>query len=143
MGNEPDALSTATASAAEGGAVDRALGTPSPANSGTAGSTPERLGPWWKQLASGALRLSAFSMPQSIFSDAGAAITAAREVDMSDGSTVQEGHDVSPAAIVDEDLLDWDARIAVPPPRRRGTIRVRLVYKGRAKPPPIADVDQE
>lgn len=34
----------------------------------------------------------------------------------------------------DADLLDWDAQIVTPPPRRRGTIQVRLAYRGRARP---------
>ena len=34
----------------------------------------------------------------------------------------------------EEDLLDWDAAIVTPPPRPSGTIRVRLIYKGRSKP---------
>ena len=35
------------------------------------------------------------------------------------------------------DLLNWDAAIVTPPPRRSGTIRVKLKYKGRSKPFPI------
>ena len=35
-----------------------------------------------------------------------------------------------------EDILNWDVAITPPPPRRSGTIRVRLVYKGRSKPFP-------
>ena len=34
----------------------------------------------------------------------------------------------------EEDILDWDAAIVTPPPRPSGTIRVRLIYKGRSKP---------
>ena len=34
------------------------------------------------------------------------------------------------------DILDWDAAI-VTPPRPSGTIRVRLIYKGRSKPMPV------
>ena len=34
----------------------------------------------------------------------------------------------------EEDILDWDAAIVIPPPRPSGTIRVRLIYKGRSKP---------
>ncbi len=37
----------------------------------------------------------------------------------------------------EEDLLDWDAAIVTPPPRPSGTIRVRLIYKGRSKPMPV------
>ena len=36
----------------------------------------------------------------------------------------------------EEDILDWDAAIVTPPPRRFGTIQVRLIYKGRRKPFP-------
>ena len=39
----------------------------------------------------------------------------------------------------EEDILDWDAAIVTPPPRRSGTIRVRLIYKGRSKPMPVED----
>ncbi len=37
----------------------------------------------------------------------------------------------------EDDLLNWDVAITPPPPRRSGTIRVKLVYKGRSKPLPI------
>ena len=36
----------------------------------------------------------------------------------------------------DEDILDWDAYIEAPPPRRSGTIKVKLIYIGRGKPIP-------
>lgn len=39
----------------------------------------------------------------------------------------------------DEDILDWDAYIEAPPPRRSGTIKVRFKYIGRSKPIPIDD----
>ena len=39
----------------------------------------------------------------------------------------------------EEDILNWDAVIVPPPPRRSGTIRVKLIYKGRSKPIPIED----
>ena len=37
----------------------------------------------------------------------------------------------------EEDILNWDVAITPPPPRRSGTIRVRLIYKGRSKPLPV------
>jgi len=37
----------------------------------------------------------------------------------------------------EEDILNWDAAIITPPPRPSGTIRVRLIYKGRRKPMPV------
>ena len=37
----------------------------------------------------------------------------------------------------EDDLLDWDAHIATPPPRKSGTIRVKLKYVGRSKPMPL------
>ena len=37
----------------------------------------------------------------------------------------------------EEDILDWNAAIITPPPRPSGTIRVRLIYKGRRKPMPV------
>ena len=43
----------------------------------------------------------------------------------------------------EEDLLDWDAAITPPPPRRSGTIRVRLIYKGRSKPFPVENFWEE
>lgn len=43
----------------------------------------------------------------------------------------------------EEDLLDWDAVIIPPPPRRSGTIRVRLIYKGRSKPFPVENFWEE
>ena len=39
----------------------------------------------------------------------------------------------------EEDILNWDAVVVPPPPRRSGTIRVRLIYKGRSKPIPVED----
>ncbi len=43
----------------------------------------------------------------------------------------------------EEDLLDWDAAIVTPPPRPLGTIRVRLIYKGRSKPIPVENPWEE
>lgn len=40
-------------------------------------------------------------------------------------------------AYSEEDILNWEAIIEVPPPRPSGTIRVKLKYKGRSKPTPI------
>ena len=34
----------------------------------------------------------------------------------------------------EEAVLDWDATIPEPPPKRKGTINVKLTYKGRSKP---------
>ena len=39
----------------------------------------------------------------------------------------------------EEDILNLDAVIVTPPPRRSGTIRVKLIYKGRSKPIPVED----
>ena len=39
----------------------------------------------------------------------------------------------------EEDILNWDVAIAIPPPRSSGTIRVKLKYTGRSKPIPIED----
>lgn len=36
-------------------------------------------------------------------------------------------------------ILDWDACLETPPPRPAGTIRVRLNFRGRGKPIPLAD----
>ena len=43
----------------------------------------------------------------------------------------------------EEDILDWDAAIVTPPPRPSGTIRVKLIYKGRSKPLPVEDPREE
>ena len=43
----------------------------------------------------------------------------------------------------EEDILDWDAAIVIPPPRPSGTIRVRLIYKGRSKPIPVENPWEE
>lgn len=43
----------------------------------------------------------------------------------------------------EEDILNWDVAITPPPPRRSGTIRVRLIYKGRSKPFPIENPWEE
>jgi hypothetical protein len=44
-----------------------------------------------------------------------------------------------PPAVDESEVLNWDVAIAVPPVRPRGTIRVRLRYRGRAKPLPVED----
>lgn len=43
----------------------------------------------------------------------------------------------------EEDLLNWDVAITPPPPRRSGTIRVKLIYKGRSKPFPVENFWEE
>lgn len=43
----------------------------------------------------------------------------------------------------EEDILNWDAVITPPPPRQSGTIRVRLIYKGRSKPFPVENFWEE
>ena len=43
----------------------------------------------------------------------------------------------------EEDILNWDAAIITPPPRPSGTIRVKLIYKGRRKLMPIEDPWEE
>ena len=43
----------------------------------------------------------------------------------------------------EDDLLNWDVAITPPPPRRSGTIRVKLVYKGRSKPFPVGNFWEE
>ncbi|MYB94210.1 hypothetical protein F4054_18650 [Candidatus Poribacteria bacterium] len=43
----------------------------------------------------------------------------------------------------EEDILDWDVAIVTPPPRRSGTIRVKLKYKGRSKPFPAENFWEE
>lgn len=43
----------------------------------------------------------------------------------------------------EEDLLDWDAAIIIPPPRPSGTICVKLKYKGRSKPFPVENFWEE
>jgi phenylalanine-4-hydroxylase len=44
-----------------------------------------------------------------------------------------------PPAVAEDELLDWDAHIPVPPPRPGGTIRARLRGNGRSSPLPIDD----
>lgn len=39
----------------------------------------------------------------------------------------------------EEDILNWDVAITPPPPRRSGTIRVKLRYNGRSKPMLVED----
>ena len=43
----------------------------------------------------------------------------------------------------EDDLLDWDAAIITSPPRPSGTIRVKLIHKGRSKPMPIENPWEE
>lgn len=37
----------------------------------------------------------------------------------------------------EDDILDWDVYIKNPPSRKSGTIKVKLIYKGRSKPIPL------
>jgi hypothetical protein len=54
----------------------------------------------------------------------------------------QSGSSDERTATVDSpDRLDWDACLDTPPPRRSGTIKVRLNFLGRGKPLPLADLD--
>ena len=43
----------------------------------------------------------------------------------------------------EEDILNLDAVIITPPPRQSGTIRVKLIYKGRSKPMPVENPWEE
>ena len=43
----------------------------------------------------------------------------------------------------EEDILNLDAVVYTPPPRPSGTIRVRLIYKGRSKPMPVENPWEE
>ena len=43
----------------------------------------------------------------------------------------------------EEDIPNLDAVILTPPPRRFGTIQVRLIYKGRRKPMPVENPWEE
>jgi hypothetical protein len=40
----------------------------------------------------------------------------------------------APRPVDEGDVLDWDAHVEVPPPRRSGMVRVRLVNVGRSRP---------
>ena len=44
-----------------------------------------------------------------------------------------------PSVVESEELLDWDATIATPPPRASTTIYACVRYRGRPKPKPIED----
>ena len=46
---------------------------------------------------------------------------------------------IEPAFSLDEDILDWDARIETPPSTRTRKIKVKFKYIGRSKPIPIDD----
>jgi phosphoribosylanthranilate isomerase len=46
-------------------------------------------------------------------------------------------------AIASEDGLDWDASIVAPSPKNQGTIKVKLIYKGRGKPIPVDDSGEQ
>ena len=43
----------------------------------------------------------------------------------------------------EEDILNLDAVIATPPPRRSGTIRVKLIYEEPSKPIPVENPWEE
>lgn len=40
-------------------------------------------------------------------------------------------------ALVEPEVLDWDAYLEHPPPRPHGVIQVQLVYGGRSRPIPV------
>lgn len=44
-----------------------------------------------------------------------------------------------PLPIDTDEKLNWDVVLDPPPPRRKGSISVRLVYRGRSRPLPIVD----
>jgi hypothetical protein len=44
-----------------------------------------------------------------------------------------------PTPVDEDEILDWDAHVEVPPPRRSGTVRVLLKYAGRGRPLPVDD----
>ena len=56
---------------------------------------------------------------------------------------VKDKKKAEPLPVDPEERLDWDFYQPPPPPKRRGKIMVRLVYKGRAKPMPVPDPDEE
>ena len=43
----------------------------------------------------------------------------------------------------DGEVLDWDFYQPPPPPKRRWSVQARVVWKGRAKPMPTPDPDDE
>jgi len=65
---------------------------------------------------------------------------------MSEKQAVEVGNTANLVAMpspIEDELLNWDARIEKPPPARRsGTIRVKLQRKGRSIPIPIADPEK-
>lgn len=60
-------------------------------------------------------------------------------------STTNEKPKQCPAFPVydEKDILNWDVAIVAPPPRQSGTIRVKLIYKGRGKPFPVENFWEE
>jgi hypothetical protein len=44
-----------------------------------------------------------------------------------------------PPSVDEADVLNWDAAIEVPAPRRSGTIRASLDRAGRSRPIPVED----
>lgn len=42
-----------------------------------------------------------------------------------------------------EDILNWDAIIATPPPQQSSTIRVKLIYEEPSKPMPVENPWEE
>lgn len=44
-----------------------------------------------------------------------------------------------PEPVEGTDILDWEASLDAPPPRRSGTIRVTLAFAGRSRPIPVDD----
>lgn len=80
-------------------------------------------------------------MPKPLVQDTGASFELRFEEEVESGIT-QEFADTQrqPHAFPsysEEDILNWEVAIEVPPPRPSGTIRVKLKYKGKSKPIPI------
>jgi hypothetical protein len=50
-----------------------------------------------------------------------------------------ERRDMNKSKHLDEVVYLDEVVVVAPPPRRKGKIKVRLVYKGRGKPPTLLD----
>lgn len=80
-------------------------------------------------------------IPKSSVQDTAASLQLRFEEEIESGIT-QEFADTQQQGLAfpsysEEDILNWEVTIEVPPPRPSGTIRAKLKYKGRSKPIPI------
>lgn len=60
-----------------------------------------------------------------------------------EAADVTEKKRPEPLPVDPEERLDWEFYQPPPPPKRRWTVQACIVWKGRAKPMPVPDPDDD